>query len=162
MKERGYGRFVHTSSNSGILGNFGQANYGAAKMGLVGLSNVIAIEGAKYGITSNVIAPVALTRMTEDLMSSAAAMVDPAQVAPLVVYLASEDCEFTHEIFSAGGGRYASFFVGVNEGWYAGGGVVPSVEEVRNHLGEIRDVSRHRVFGSSAGELAWLAEIAAS
>src|SRR6185295_7184429 len=90
MKENSYGRFVHTSSNSGIFGNFGQANYGAAKMGLVGLSNVLAIEGQKNNILSNVIAPVARTRMTEELMGAAADLLDPELVTPMVVFLASE------------------------------------------------------------------------
>src|SRR5438477_5520153 len=101
MKDNGYGRFVHTSSNSGIFGNFGQANYGAAKMGLVGLSNVLAIEGAKAGILSNVVCPVARTRMTEELLGDFAKHLDPEGVTPLVVFLASEACTRTHEIFSA-------------------------------------------------------------
>lgn len=153
MKEKGYGRLVFTSSNSGILGNFGQSNYGAAKMGLVGMSNVLAIEGAKYNIKSNVIAPTAKTRMTEDLLGPAADMLQPEQVAPLVVYLASEECELTHEIFSAGGGRYARFFVGVNEGWFAGPGAVPTVEEIRDHLEGIRDVSQHHILGNVTEEI---------
>ena len=157
MKEKGYGRFVFTSSNSGLLGNFGQANYGAAKMGLVGLSNVIAIEGAKYGIRSNVIAPVARTRMTEDLLGPFASQLDPAKVVAMVVYLASEENEGTHEIFSAGGGRFARFFVGVNRGWNAAGAGPPTAEDVGDHLDEIRDISTHEVFGSSAEELALLA-----
>src|SRR5438067_4651599 len=85
MKENNYGRFVFTSSNSGLFGNFGQSNYGAAKMGLVGLSNVIAIEGAKANILSNVIAPVARTRMTEELMGEASKLLDPELVTPMVV-----------------------------------------------------------------------------
>jgi NAD(P)-dependent dehydrogenase (short-subunit alcohol dehydrogenase family) len=159
MKEAGYGRFVFTASNAGILGNFGQANYGAAKMGLVGLSNVLAIEGMKYGIRSNVIAPVARTRMTEDLLGPFADLVDPNQVMPMVVYLCSEANEFTHEIFSAGGGRYARFFIGVNQGWFAGKGVVPSVEDIADNLGAIRDISEHQVLTSATDELTLLGQI---
>jgi NAD(P)-dependent dehydrogenase (short-subunit alcohol dehydrogenase family) len=161
MKEAGYGRFVFASSNAGILGNFGQANYGAAKMGLVGLSNVLAIEGMKYGITSNVIAPVARTRMTEDLLGPFADLVHPDQVMPMVVYLCSEANRFTHEIFSAGGGRYARFFVGLNQGWFAGSGVVPSVEEVAEHIDEVRDIADYQVLGSATDELTLLGQLLA-
>ena len=153
MKDRGYGRFVHTSSNSGILGNFGQANYGAAKAGLIGLSNVLAIEGAKYAIKSNVIAPMAMTRMTEDLLGAFAEFVDPAQVMPMVVYLCSEQNEYSHEIFSAGGGRYARFFIGMNEGWFAGPKRVPNVEELAQHLDEIRDIDSFDIPTSSSEEI---------
>jgi NAD(P)-dependent dehydrogenase (short-subunit alcohol dehydrogenase family) len=162
MKESGYGRFVFTASNAGILGNFGQANYGAAKMGLVGLSNVLAIEGMKYGITSNVIAPVARTRMTEDLLGPFADLVDPDQVMPMVVYLCSETNEFTHEIFSAGGGRYARFFVGVNQGWFAGKGRVPSVEELAEHIATVRDIDEYQVLASATDELTLLGRILAA
>ena len=161
MKEAGYGRFVFTASNAGILGNFGQANYGAAKMGLVGLSNVLAIEGMKYGIRSNVIAPVARTRMTEDLLGPLADRVDPAQVMPMVVYLCSEANEFTHEIFSAGGGRFARFFIGVNHGWFAGKGEVPSVEDLADHLEDVRDISEYQVLGSATDELTMLGRLLA-
>lgn len=153
MKEKGYGRFVHTSSNSGVLGNFGQANYGAAKMGLVGLSNVLAIEGMKYDIRSNVIAPVARTRMTEDLLGPLAEHFDPKQVMPMVVYLCSEQNRFTHEIFSAGGGRFGRFFIGMNEGWFAGAREVPSVEQVAEHLDVIRDIDSFEVPASSSEEI---------
>src|SRR5258706_8292096 len=112
MRENGYGRIVLTSSASGMLGNFGQSNYAAGKTGLLGLSNVLAIEGAKYGITSNVLTPVARTRLTEELLGAALAdHVRPECVTPLVVYLVSEQCRATHQIFTAGGGRYAKLFV---------------------------------------------------
>lgn len=156
MKEKGYGRFVFTSSNAGILGNFGQSNYGAAKMGLVGLSNVVAIEGGKYGIRSNVIAPVARTRMTEDLLGPFAEHVDPAQVMPMAIYLASEHCAVTHEIFSAGAGRYARFFIGLTPGWFAGAGVVPNVEDIASHLDDIRDTTGYAVHDDVGGELSAL------
>lgn len=153
MKEKGYGRLVFTSSNAGILGNFGQANYGAAKMGLVGLSNVLAIEGAKYGIKANVVAPVARTRMTEELLGPMVEHFDPALVAPMVVYLASEACEVTHEIYSAGGGRYARFFVGLTPGWYSGEGEVPTVDQIAGRLESIRSEEGYSVLGSATEEL---------
>lgn len=157
MKEKGYGRFVFVSSNAGILGNFGQANYGAAKMGLVGLSNVLAIEGAKYGIKSNVVAPVAATRMTQDLLGPFAEKLDPELVAPLVAYLASEDCEVTHEVFSAGGGRFARFFVGLTPGWMAPGEV--EAEDIAEHLADIRDTEGFQILSSATEELQLLGSI---
>src|SRR4029077_10869736 len=95
MREQNYGRVLNTSSNSGILGNFGQANYAAAKMGLVGLTRVLAAEGAKHNIKVNAIAPVARTRMTEDLLGSLANNVDPALASPIVAWLVHEDCPVT-------------------------------------------------------------------
>lgn len=160
MKERGYGRFVHTTSASGLFGNFGQVNYGAAKAGLVGLSNVLAIEGAKYNIKSNAVAPTARTRMTEDVLGPFVEMFDPVQVMPMVVYLCSEENELTHEIFTVGGGRYGRVFIGTNTGWFAGQGVVPSIEEVREHLPEIRDITEHVVPGDINEELMILARLA--
>jgi NAD(P)-dependent dehydrogenase (short-subunit alcohol dehydrogenase family) len=118
MREQAYGRIVMTSSNAGILGNFGQANYGAAKAGLVGFMNVLKIEGAKYGIKVNTIAPVARTRMTEDLLGPVAEKLDPAQVSPVVAYLCSEACEFTGEIWSVAGGTVSRFFIGLTEGYF--------------------------------------------
>ncbi len=161
MKDNGYGRLVFTSSNAGLFGNFGQANYGAAKAGLVGLANVLAIEGMKYNIKSNVIAPVARTRMTADILGPFAEMVDPNQVTPMVVYLCSESNEYTHEIFTAGGGRFGRIFIGTNEGWFAGQGVVPSVEELSEHLDEIRDISEHIIPSSINDELMLLGQMLA-
>jgi NAD(P)-dependent dehydrogenase (short-subunit alcohol dehydrogenase family) len=161
MKENGYGRFVHTSSASGLFGNFGQANYGAAKAGLVGFSNVLAIEGEKYGIKSNAIAPTARTRMTEDILGPFAEMFDPDQVTPMVIYLCSETNELTHQVFSVGGGRYARVFVGVNDGWFAGQGVVPQPEAIADHLGEVTDISTFEVPMNNNDELMMIARIAA-
>jgi NAD(P)-dependent dehydrogenase (short-subunit alcohol dehydrogenase family) len=161
MRENSYGRFVFTSSASGLFGNFGQANYGAAKAGVVGLSNVLAIEGEKYGIKSNAIAPIARTRMTEELLGPLAEMVLPEQVTPIVVYLCSESNQFTHEIFTVGGGRYGRVFIGTNQGWYAGTGQVPTVEEVVDHLDEIRDISEPVVPLSNNDEIMLLGRMIA-
>jgi len=153
MKDNGYGRLVFTASSAGLLGNFGQTNYGAAKMGLVGLSNVLAIEGAKYNIKSNVIAPIARTRMTEELLGGAAAALGPECVTPLVAYLASEQCDQTHGIFSVGGGRYARMFVGVTPGWFAGPGAKPSPEDVAAHMEEVRSTEGYIIPDGAQDEL---------
>jgi NAD(P)-dependent dehydrogenase (short-subunit alcohol dehydrogenase family) len=120
MREQNYGRVISTSSSSGLFGNFGQANYGAAKMGLIGFTRVLAVEGAKYGITANAIAPLALTRMTEPLLGPLGAKVAPERVSPLVAYLAHESCEATGRVFSAGGGRIAEVFIGEAQGYQSG------------------------------------------
>ena len=136
MREQGYGRIVNTSSNSGILGNFGQSNYGAAKMGLVGLTRVLAAEGAKYNIKVNALAPVARTRMTEDILGGLAGQLDPDSVSPTVAWLCHEECPVSGEIYSVAGGRVARFFIGMTEGWYQRG---HSVEDVRDAFDQIRD-----------------------
>jgi NAD(P)-dependent dehydrogenase (short-subunit alcohol dehydrogenase family) len=117
MREQAYGRVISTASGAGIFGNFGQANYGAAKMGLVGLTRVLAVEGASKNIKANVIAPVAYTRMTEDLLGPLADKVAPEYVSPLVTYLAHESCEPTGRIFSVAGGRVAEIFIGEGDGF---------------------------------------------
>jgi NAD(P)-dependent dehydrogenase (short-subunit alcohol dehydrogenase family) len=153
MKERNYGRFVHTASAAGIFGNFGQTNYGAAKMGMVGLSNVLAVEGAKHNIKSNVIAPIARTRLTEELMGKLADLVKPELVTPLVVYLCSEACSETHSIYSVGGGRFARIFIGMGKGWYAGNGVEVSAEDVAAHWGTIHSDKDYTIPDSIAAEM---------
>jgi NAD(P)-dependent dehydrogenase (short-subunit alcohol dehydrogenase family) len=116
MREQGYGRIINTSSASGLFGNFGQANYGAAKAGLAGLTRVLAIEGATKGIKVNAIAPIAATRMTEDILGELAAKVSPETVTPLVAYLAHEDCAVTGNIYSVAGGRIARIFMAETQG----------------------------------------------
>jgi NAD(P)-dependent dehydrogenase (short-subunit alcohol dehydrogenase family) len=136
MREQGYGRIVNTSSAAGIFGNFGQTNYGAAKMGVVGFTRVLAQEGAKYGVKVNAIAPMARTRMTEELLGPVAEKLDPALVAPVVAYLCHDSCDLTSRIFSVGGGRVAEIFIGVTQGF-----VSPAldVEAVRDNLEAICD-----------------------
>ncbi len=158
MKENGYGRFVFASSGAGIFGNFGQSNYGAAKTGLVGLSNVLSVEGDKYNIKSNVIAPIARTRMTEALLGPLAEALDPEFVTPLVAFLCSEDCDFAHEIFDVGGGRYARVFIGLGGGWDAPAGTVPAPEDIRDNLGDIRSTENFIVPTSIAEETAAVME----
>ena len=158
MKERGYGRILNTSSGAGVWGNFGQANYAAAKMGLVGLTNVLAVEGAKYGITANAIAPIAKSRLTIDLLGPMADGLAPELVMPLALFLVSEACELSHEVFSVGGGRFARAFVGLAPGWTAGKGVEATLEDVRDHLGEIRAEEGYIVPMSANDELALLAK----
>jgi NAD(P)-dependent dehydrogenase (short-subunit alcohol dehydrogenase family) len=136
MKERGYGRLLFITSASGLFGNFGQANYSAAKMGLVGLASTVAIEGARYGIQSNALSPLAHTSMTEGMFGGAVESFATSDVVPIAVYLVSEACRLTHEVFSAGGGRFARVVVGVTRGW-AGAGDMTTVEDVHGHLDDI-------------------------
>ena len=111
MREQQYGRIVMTSSSSGIYGNFGQSNYAAAKMGVVGFMNTLAIEGQKYGIKVNSLAPVAATRMTEDLMpENVLSLLQPEAVTPAVIFMASEDAP-TRQIIAAGAGVFAKVVI---------------------------------------------------
>lgn len=137
MREQGYGRIISTSSAAGVFGNFGQANYGAAKMGLVGFMRVLAVEGAKYNIKANSIAPLALTRMTESLFSGAMAeKLQPELISPIVAFLAHEDCPVSGEVYSVGGGRVARVFIGETPGYF---NADLTMEDVRNNFEQIRN-----------------------
>ncbi|WP_436764295.1 SDR family oxidoreductase [Streptosporangium sp. V21-05] len=118
LKEQGYGRIINTSSPAGLFGNFGQANYSTAKMGLVGLTKTLGIEGARAGIKANAIAPIAWTRMTEELLPAEfEARFTVERISALVTFLAHEACETSGEVFSVGGGRIARVFVAEGPGW---------------------------------------------
>jgi hypothetical protein len=128
-------------------------------MGLVGLMHVLAVEGAKYNIKSNAIAPTARTRMTEELLGPLAPLLDPDAVTPLVVYLCSERCELTHEIYSVGGGRFARVFVGLTPGWVAPQGARTSAEDIEEHIGKIRDTDGYTIPANITDELKILAKV---
>ncbi|SFP57837.1 SDR family NAD(P)-dependent oxidoreductase [Sphingomonas rubra] len=120
MRERGYGRIVMTTSSSGLYGNFGQANYGAAKMALVGLMQTLAIEGEKYGIRVNCLAPTAATAMTEGVLDEAAlARLAPERVSPALLTLVGEDAP-TRAILCAGAGHFAAAHVTLTTGVFIG------------------------------------------
>ena len=151
MREQGYGRIVSTSSAAGIFGNFGQTNYGAAKMGLVGFTRVLAVEGAKHNIKANTIAPLALTRMTENLMGALGDKLDPGLVSPLVAFLAHDDCPVSGQTFSVGGGRVAHVFIGETQGYT---NPALSLEDVRDHWATITDQTGYAVPNNLAEETA--------
>lgn len=119
MREQGYGRVISTSSAAGVFGNFGQTNYGAAKMGLVGFTRVLGVEGARFNIKANAIAPLAMTRMTEDILGALKDKLAPELVSPLVAFLAHEECPVSGQLFSVGGGRVAHVFLGETNGYYS-------------------------------------------
>jgi NAD(P)-dependent dehydrogenase (short-subunit alcohol dehydrogenase family) len=150
LRGQGYGRIVNTTSTSGLFGNFGQASYAAGKMGVVGLTRVLAIEGARYDIKVNAVAPGAATRMTPDGLVLDPSALAPGQVAPVVTYLAHEACGASGEVFRASGGHVARVFVGITAG-YRNPGL--TAEDVRDQLELIRDTSAFAVPGSAVEDL---------
>ena len=139
MREQGYGRIVMTTSPSGLYGNFGQTNYGAAKLSLVGFMNSLKIEGAKTNVFTNAIAPVAATRMTENLMPAEAfKRLGPELVTPAVLFLCSEKAP-NGVIMQAAGGRYSIACLVENAGVDLG--TDASVDDIADHYGEISDLA---------------------
>jgi NAD(P)-dependent dehydrogenase (short-subunit alcohol dehydrogenase family) len=138
MRERGYGRIVLTTSAAGLYGNFGQVNYSAAKMGLVGMAKSISLEGAKYDIRANVVAPVAASRMTKGLMPPGIDQTHvPEAVSPLFGYLSHESCSVAGEVFSSYAGHVGRVFVGETPGVTKPG---LSIEDVADTIDEIRSL----------------------
>ena len=136
MREQKYGRVVNTTSATGLFGNIGQANYGAAKAGLLGFTRNLAVEGRKAGILVNAVSPMAATRMNDEMLGDKADLLDPALIAPVVAYLAGRDLTTTVHVLSTGGGHVSAVLLTVTRGI-----TDPELtaETVRDRLDEVFD-----------------------
>jgi len=145
MKSQGYGRFVFIASSAGLFGQPLEGHYAAAKAGLLGLTNVIAIEGAQHGILANTVLPFGYSRMVTDTVrdpkflkeSGFLRAIQPELVVPIVVFLASRSCDFSHRNYSAGAGRFARVFIGLAEGWLAEPRSNPTADDIAVHLTDV-------------------------
>jgi NAD(P)-dependent dehydrogenase (short-subunit alcohol dehydrogenase family) len=143
MREQAYGRILMTTSSTGLYGNFGQANYGAAKLALVGLMKTLSLEGAKYNVRTNTIAPLAATRMTEDLMPpEMLTKMGPETVSPAALYLVSDDAP-SNVVLNAGGGGFERSYVTLTRGIHVGADqmtpetIAARFDEISSRDGEI-------------------------
>ena len=155
MRDQQYGRVIMTTSVGGLIGNFGQSNYCAAKMGLVGLTRALSIEGERYGIRVNAIAPGAATRMTSNLSDAVSSKLSPDLVSPAVAWLAHEECELSGEILCAGGGHLGRFLVIETRGISVSD---PTIETVRDQWCQISDTSDFIVSDSIEKSMALLTD----
>jgi NAD(P)-dependent dehydrogenase (short-subunit alcohol dehydrogenase family) len=154
MRKQAYGRIVVTTSGSGTVGNFGQANYGAAKMAVNGLINVLRHEGAKYNIRCNAISPSAYTRMTESLLPpDVAPWMKPELVSPAVAWMCSEECDQNGEILAATAGGYARVQYFVSEGVQFDPAELVTIEMIRDSIDKIRDLSDAKPYTGLMGNV---------
>jgi len=161
MAKQRYGRFVFISSSAGNFGQPMEAHYAAAKTGLVGLSNVIAIEGAAHGICSNTVLPTGFSRMVTETVGDEKFLAEsgfmrairPELVVPLVVFLASRACDFTHRNYSACAGRYARVFTGLGDGWLADPAAEPTADDILSHIDEVSATDKYIVPDSIVDEV---------
>ena len=146
MKSHGGGRFVFIASSAGLFGQPNSAHYAAAKAGVVGLANVIAIEGAEHGILANCVLPFGYSRMVTETAGDRELLepepgflhaIEPELVVPIVVFLASRTCALTHHTFSACAGRFARVFAGLGRGWVAAGEAAPTADDIAKHLDRV-------------------------
>jgi NAD(P)-dependent dehydrogenase (short-subunit alcohol dehydrogenase family) len=155
-EQQKYGRIINTTS-AASLGNFGQTNYSAAKAGIIGFSKSLAQEGAKHNVKVNILAPMARTRMTEDLLGPMAKNLHPELVSPVIGYCAHESCKTSGEVFSAGGGRVGRIFYGVTPGIYDR---ELSPETVRDQLDKILSTDGYVVAKGPADEMSLMSKVA--
>jgi NAD(P)-dependent dehydrogenase (short-subunit alcohol dehydrogenase family) len=155
MRENNYGRIVMTTSNSGLFGNFGQTNYSAAKMGMVGFMNTLKLEGARYNIVVNTIAPIAGTRMTATVMPpDMVEKLKPEFVSPIVAYMCSEECTESGVIFAAGAGYFSRVVLVEGPGVVLDAKKGISVEEIRDRIADIKKLEGAQPFSQSNEEIA--------
>ena len=163
MRDGGGGRFVFIASSAGLFGQPNSAHYAAAKAGIVGLANVIAIDGAPHGILANAVLPFGYSRMVTETVGDRDELgeavpflkaIEPELVVPIVVFLASRACNFTHQSFSACAGRFARVFVGLAAGWVAGPARLPTAEAIEEHLAEVAATEPYVVPASIFDEVA--------